>query len=339
MCGIIAVLLGDKEECCNQLLFDGLTVLQHRGQDAAGIVTARENGQLCLRKSTGLVSDVFKQHHMNDLVGNMGIAHNRYPTAGNSSSAEAQPFYTNTPYGLCLAHNGNLTNGDALKQQLFDSLRHVNTTSDSELLLNILADELMTTAKPKAPITPEDVFSAVRNVHARCRGGYAAVALVSNGGIIAFRDPHGIRPLVFGTKAAKVAGGKADYVVTSESVVVDALDFEVVRDVQPGEAIYIDASGNVHNQMCHDSPTMSPCIFEHVYMARPDSVIDGVSVYAARLKMGEKLAAKLKRVLGDDLSSYSVVMPIPDTARPCALEAARALNLPYREGFIKNRYF
>ena len=229
MCGIIAVLLGNKEENCNQLLFDGLTVLQHRGQDAAGIVTSDDTGQLCLRKSTGLVSDVFKQHHMNDLQGYMGIAHNRYPTAGNSSSAEAQPFFTNTPYGLCLAHNGNLTNGDVLKQQLHDSLRHVNTTSDSELLLNVLADELMKTAKPKAEMKPEvravpqlhpplttprtaaantpapglqDVFLAARNVMARVSGGYAAVALVANGGIVAFRDPFGIRPLIFGTKAS-----------------------------------------------------------------------------------------------------------------------------------------
>ena len=297
-----AVLLGrdaegeaPSEELCNQLLYDGLCVLQHRGQDAAGIVTG-DGTKFCLRKANGLSSDVFKDHHMRELHGHMGIAHCRYPTAGNSSSAEAQPFYTNTPYGLCLAHNGNLTNCDEIRQHMVDSLRHTNTTSDSELLLNVLANELMATAAPKEAMSPEDVFGAVRRLHKQVRGGYAAVAMVSAGGIIAFRDPYGIRPLVFGTRTS---GGVTDYLVASESVAIDTAGFELVRDVAPGEAIYIDTAGRLFTEQCHDAPTLSPCIFEHVYMARPDSVIDGVSVYASRLRMGEKLAIKIRRVIGD----------------------------------------
>jgi len=333
------VLLGRDEsgatvsaEACNQILYDGLCVLQHRGQDAAGMVTG-DGSMFHLRKANGLSADVFKQHHMQELKGHMGIAHCRYPTAGNSSSAEAQPFYTNTPYGLCLAHNGNLTNCDEIRQHLVDELRHTNTTSDSELLLNVLASELMETATPKEPLSPEDVFGAVRRLHSRCSGGYATVAMVSTGGIIAFRDPYGIRPLVFGTRTS---GSVTDYVVASESVAIDCAGFELVRDIAPGEAVYIDTQGRLFTEMCHDSPTLSPCIFEHVYMARPDSVIDGVSVYASRLRMGEKLAIKIRRTLGE--MPIDVVMPVPDTSRPCALEAARCLGLPYREGFIKNRY-
>jgi amidophosphoribosyltransferase len=325
-----------------------------------------------LRKANGLSSDVFKDHHMRELQGHMGIAHCRYPTAGNSSSAEAQPFYTNTPYGLCLAHNGNLTNCAEVSQHMQDSLRHCNTTSDSELLLNVLANELMETAVAKEAMSPEDVFGAVRRVHKLVRGGYAGVAMVSTGGIIAFRDPYGIRPLVFGTRRS---GGVTDYLIASESVAIDTAGFELVRDVEPGEAIYIDAQGRLFTEQCHDSPTLSPCIFEHVYLARPDSVIDGVSVYASRLRMGEKLAIKIRKVIGDmpiDVRQscrrcrctvlpctqtkmhasnnlfivvracagchLQVVMPVPDTSRPCALEAARCLGLPYREGFIKNRY-
>ncbi len=249
-----------------------------------------------LRKANGLSSDVFKEHHMLEMQGHMGIAHCRYPTAGNSSSAEAQPFYTNTPYGLCLAHNGNLTNCAEVRQHMVDNLRHCNTTSDSELLLNVLANELMETAVAKEAMSPEDVFGAVRRVHKHVRGGYATVAMVSTGGIIAFRDPHGIRPLVFGTRTS---GGVTDYLIASESVAIDTAGFELVRDVEPGEAIYIDAQGRLFTEQCHDSPTMSPCIFEHVYLARPDSVIDGVSVYASRLRMGENLAIKIRRVVGD----------------------------------------
>jgi|EP01049_Picozoa_sp_SAG25_P006369 amidophosphoribosyltransferase len=367
MCGIIAVLLARDEEAgaipqdnCNQLIYDGLTVLQHRGQgvhargsgrfgstsvilqpfrvvarlaDAAGIVTTDERGRFHLRKANGMVSDVFKNHHMQELVGNMGIGHCRYPTAGNSSSAEAQPFYTNTPHGLCLAHNGNLTNCDEARQYLTERMRHMNTSSDSELLLNVLALELAESLTPKTPIKPEDIFGAITRLHTRVKGGYAVVAAISTGGLVAFRDPHGIRPLAFGTRAS---GTSSDYVVASESVAIDTLGFELVRDVKPGEGVYIDCTGRLHAMPCHASPTLSPCIFEHVYMARPDSVIDGVSVYASRLLMGEKLANKIKRVLAG--RPMDVVMPVPDTSRPCALEAARILGLPYREGFIKNRY-
>ena len=368
MCGIVAALLAEEGESTtagppqnvNQLLYDGLTVLQHRGQgeqafgrlcalladiyrlitsrcyvDAAGMVTTDGHGRFHLRKANGLVSDVFRNHHMEELTGNMGIAHCRYPTAGNSSSAEAQPFYTNTPHGICLAHNGNLTNCAEVRSYLTEQKRHMNTTSDSELLLNVLALELAATSSPKGPTTPEDIFDAIGRLHLRVRGGYAVVAVISTGGIVAFRDPHGIRPLAFGTRTSRLAKA-LDYVVASESVAIDTLGFDLVRDVAPGEGIYIDSAGQLHEKQCHTKPSMSPCIFEHVYMARPDSVIDGVSVYSSRLKMGEKLAQKIQRVCTG--MPIDVVMPVPDTSRPCALECARLLGVPYREGFIKNRY-
>lgn len=331
MCGIIAVLLANVDEHVNQLLYDGLTVLQHRGQDAAGIMTCHK-GRLYLRKENGLVRDVFQQKHMINLVGSMGIGHTRYPTAGSSSSSEAQPFYTNSPYGVALAHNGNLTNKHELINDLLHlNFRHVNTDSDSELLLNILADELL--KQQNHPLKIEQIFDAVTGLFKRCRGGYAAVAMINGHGILAFRDPHGIRPIVVGKRETEMGTG---YAIASESVALDALDFKFLRDVAPGEAIFINMAGEMTNRQCIASPTLSPCIFEHVYFARPDSTIDGVSVYQARLNMGVKLAQKVQRqypVLDAD-----VVIPIPDTSRTSALQMAMALGLPYREGFVKNRY-
>ncbi|GLD99968.1 hypothetical protein PINS_up008696 [Pythium insidiosum] len=331
MCGIIALVLANKYEHCNQFLYDGLTVLQHRGQDAAGIMTC-ENKRLFLRKDNGLVRDVFKQNHMINLRGPMGIGHCRYPTAGSSTSSEAQPFYTNSPYGVALAHNGNLTNSHELIDQLSNTnFRHVNTDSDSELLLNILADELL--QRVNQQLDEESIFAAVTGLMKRCRGGYTAVALINGFGILAFRDPHGIRPLVYGSR--KNHHG-VDYAVASESVAIDTLEFELQRDLAPGEAIIIKQGGDFSSKVCYENPTLSPCIFEHVYFARPDSFIDGVSVYQARRNMGNKLAEKILRERPDH--DIDVVIPIPDTSRTSALEASRRLGVPYREGFVKNRY-
>ncbi len=328
MCGIIGIV---GKSAINQSLYDGLTVLQHRGQDAAGIVTC-DDDRLYLRKNNGLVRDVFLTRHMLNLRGNMGIGHVRYPTAGCESSAEAQPFYVNSPYGIALAHNGNLINAEALKNDLFrEDLRHINTDSDSEVLLNVFAHELHNLRK--LTIDKEDVFAAVRGVHKRCRGGYAAVAMITNVGIIAFRDPYGIRPVVFG-KRDTAAG--MEYVVASESVALDLLGFKLVRDIAPGEAIFISVDGQLHTCQCADNPIHAPCIFEFVYMARPDSIIDGISVYKARLKMGQTLAKKiLKRCPKHDID---VVIPIPDTSRTAAVQLAYILRRKYREGFVKNRY-
>lgn len=328
MCGIIGIVA--KEEV-NQALYDGLTVLQHRGQDAAGIVTW-DNGRLYLRKDKGLVKDVFHTHHMLMLKGNMGIGHVRYPTAGYSSSAEAQPFYVNSPYGITFAHNGNLTNSEELKQALFRAdRRHINTNSDSEVLLNVLAHELQQLNKMR--IIPADLFAAVSQVHRRCCGAYAVVAMIAGYGILAFRDPCGIRPLVFGKRKGAV---KAEYIVASESVAIDTLGYEVVRDVAPGEAIFIDMKGRLYTRQCADNPIYSPCIFEYVYLARPDSLIDDVSVHKSRMRMGVKLAQKILRERPDH--DIDVVIPIPDTSRSAALQLAYALGVVYREGFIKNRY-
>jgi amidophosphoribosyltransferase len=328
MCGIAGIV---SSEQVNQELYEALTVLQHRGQDAAGIVTC-EGDRMNLRKDSGLVRDVFHTRHMVNLRGRMGIAHVRYPTAGCTSSAEAQPFYVNSPYGICLAHNGNLTNAAALKKELFvEDQRHINTDSDSEVLLNIFAHELQELGKLR--IGPEDVFQAVAAVHRRCRGGYAVVAMVTGFGIIAFRDPHGIRPLVFGER--KTPNG-TDYMVASESVALDVLGFELLRDVQPGEAIIIEKKGALHTRQCAENPVYSPCIFEYVYFARPDSIIDDISVYKARLRMGDKLAEKILRLRPDH--GIDVVIPIPDTSRTSALQLANRLGVKYSEGFIKNRY-
>ncbi|MCI0400117.1 MAG: amidophosphoribosyltransferase [Gammaproteobacteria bacterium] len=328
MCGIIGIVAKTN---VNQVLYDGLTVLQHRGQDAAGIATY-DDGRLYLRKNNGLVRDVFQTRHMMNLKGKLGIGHVRYPTAGCSSSAEAQPFYVNSPYGITLAHNGNLTNAEQLKHDLFrEDLRHINTESDSEVLLNVFAHELQRLGK--LHISAEDVFSAVAQVHRRCKGGYAAVAMIAGVGILGFRDPHGIRPIVFGERKSK---GATEFIIASESVAIAALGFKLVRDIEPGEVIFIDAGGKLHTRQCAENPFYSPCIFEHVYLARPDSIIDGISVYKARLRMGRKLAAKIMRLWPDH--DIDVVIPIPDTSRTAALPLAYALGLKYREGFIKNRY-
>jgi amidophosphoribosyltransferase len=328
MCGIIGMVAHSP---VNQAIYDGLTVLQHRGQDAAGIITC-EGGHLHLRKNNGLVRDVFHTRHMMRMLGNMGIGHVRYPTAGCESSAEAQPFYVNSPYGISLAHNGNLTNSNKLKQELFqEDLRQINTDSDSEVLLNVFAHELQQHAKLTMEV--EDVFNAVAGVHRRCRGAYAAVSMITGYGVVAFRDPFGIRPLVYGKRESPE--GTA-YMMASESVALDVLGYELIRDVAPGEAVFIALDGQIHTRQCADNPSVTPCIFEYVYLARPDSIIDNVSVYKARLRMGDKLADKLRRLRPDH--DIDVVIPIPDTSRTSALQMANNLGLKYREGFIKNRY-
>jgi len=330
MCGILGVV---AKSPVNQLLYDGLQVLQHRGQDAAGIVTA-EGSKFQMHKGGGLVRDVFRTRDMRHLVGNIGIAHCRYPTAGSASSfAEAQPLYVNSPFGIVLGHNGNLTNSEQLKRDLFrQDLRHVNTNSDSEVLLNVLAHELQEAASGYQ-LDPPTIFQAVSGVHRRCRGAYAVVAMIAGYGLLAFRDPFGIRPLVVGV-AKKDKG--AEYLVASESVALDTLGFGRVRDVAPGEAIFIDYDGNFYSRQCAANPQHNPCIFEFVYLARPDSVIDGISVYETRMHMGASLAEKIKRENRDLV--VDVVIPIPDSSRPSAMELAENLGLPYREGFIKNRY-
>ena len=330
MCGIIGI-VGKKP--VNQAIYDGLTVLQHRGQDAAGMVTCNES-KLYLRKDNGLVRDVFHTRHMLNLKGNMGIGHVRYPTAGCSSSAEAQPFYVNTPYGITLAHNGNLTNAETLKDDLMrDNLRHLNTNSDSEVLLNILAYELNVIGVPRNVLDVKNIFEAVKRLHQRCKGGYAAVAMITGVGILGFRDPNGIRPVAFGER--KTDAG-TEFIIASESVAINALDFKLIRDIAPGEAVFITLNGDIHTLQCAKKSNYSPCIFEHVYLARPDSIIDGISVYKARLRMGEKLAKKILRLYPKH--DIDVVIPIPDTSRTAALPLATKLNVKYREGFVKNRY-
>lgn len=328
MCGLVGVVTSDDVGVC---LYDTLTVLQHRGQDAAGIMTC-DNRKLNLRKDNGLVKDVFSTRHMRRLTGQMGIGHVRYPTAGGSSPALAQPFYVNSPYGISLAHNGNLTNSAELSRELFkEDLRHMNTDSDSEVLLNVFAHELRLQGK----IVPgaDDVFAAVAAVNKRCRGGYVAVAMITGYGIVGFRDPNGIRPLVFGSR---ITDSGKEYMMASESVALDSQGFTVERDVAPGEAIYIDINNKLHSKVCSEPHVHAPCIFEHVYFARPDSFMDGISVYKARLRMGEKLGDKLLKLRPDH--DIDVVIPIPDTSRTSALELANRLGLKYREGFVKNRY-
>ena len=328
MCGIVGII---GQTPVGQLIYDGLTVLQHRGQDAAGIVTINDN-TFRLRKDNGLVKDVFHTRHMLRLQGNVGIGHVRYPTAGSSSSSEAQPFYTGAPYGISLAHNGNLTNTAELQQWLFKTARrHVNTTSDSEVLMNILGYELQQTQALE--LQPSDIFAAVANVHKHCRGGYAAVSLIIGHGMLAFRDPNGIRPLVFGKRETETG---VEYMIASESVALDACDFEFVRDVAPGEAIFFGEDGSLHSQQCAENPKFSPCIFEFVYFARPDSTIDKISVYASRVEMGNKLAEKISREWADE--EIDVIIPIPETSCDIALQIANHLDIPYRQGFVKNRY-
>jgi len=330
MCGILGVMAKNP---VNQLLYDGLLVLQHRGQDAAGIVTA-EGPTFHMHKGGGMVRDVFRTRDMRTLAGHAGLAHTRYPTAGSAwSAAESQPFYVNSPFGIVLGHNGNLTNTAQLQSELFrQDLRHVNTNSDSEVLLNVLAHELQGAATTYK-LDPATIFAAVSGVYRRCRGAYAVVAMIAGYGLLAFRDPHGIRPLVFGR--AETEQGP-EYLVASESVALDTLGFQLMRDVGPGEAIFIDMDGNFYSRQCAAGASLNPCMFEFVYLARPDSVIDGISVYQTRLRMGESLADKIKRSYGH--LDIDVVIPIPDSSRPAAMQLSQHLNLPYREGFIKNRY-
>jgi amidophosphoribosyltransferase len=328
MCGVVGIVARSP---VNQAIYDALTVLQHRGQDAAGIVTWGEHG-LQVRKSNGLVRDVFQQKHMLRLTGNVGMGHVRYPTAGGSHSSEAQPFYVNSPYGICLAHNGNLTNFDELAEHLtVKDRRHLNTGSDSEILLNVFAHELQ--IRCSDTLTPEQVFDAVEAVHRRCTGGYAVVAMIIGFGIVAFRDPNGIRPLIMGKR---VTDQGEEYMVASESVALDTLQFDVLRDLHPGETVYIENDGHLH---CRDysGPTQyAPCIFEFVYFARPDTIMDNLSVYKARLRMGEQLAGQILREWPEH--DIDVVIPIPDTSRTAAVQVAQHLGVKYREGFIKNRY-
>lgn len=329
MCGIAAIV---SNQNVNQDLYDALTVLQHRGQDAAGIVTC-EGSRLHLRKDNGLARDVFSNSQMLKLKGNMGIAHVRYPTAGCTSSAEAQPFYVNSPFGLTLAHNGNLTNTEELKIQVFeDDQRHINTDSDSEVLLNVFAHELQQAGR--LTLTVDDVFQAVSAVHKRCRGAYAVVIMIAGFGVLGFRDPHGIRPIVYGER--KTEEGTTDYMLASESVALDVLDFQLIRDIAPGEAVFIEANGTLHTKQCAEQIDHCPCIFEYVYFARPDSIIDNISVYKARMRMGKKLADKIRREWPDH--DIDVVIPIPDTSRTAASQMAHELGVKFREGFMKNRY-
>jgi amidophosphoribosyltransferase len=317
----------------NQAIYDALTVLQHRGQDAAGMVTS-DGAKLHLRKANGLVRDVFRQEHMHRLVGNIGIGHVRYPTAGSSSSAEAQPMYVNSPYGITLAHNGNLTNADQLKADLFAAdLRHINTNSDSEVLLNVFAHELQ--VQRALDPSPAEIFKAVAGVHRRCRGAYAAVAMIIGCGVLGFRDPFGIRPLVYGRRQTEQG---TDYMLASESVALDLQGFELVGSVQPGEAVFISNDGQIHRQVCAENTRLVPCIFEHVYLARPDSIMDDISVYKSRLRMGEYLAAQVLRRYSQDEHDIDVVIPIPDTGRTAAIPLAHQLDVKFREGFVKNRY-
>ena len=330
MCGILGIVARSP---VNQLLYDGLLLLQHRGQDAAGIVTSANNS-FHMQKGTGMVRDVFRTRNMRSLPGNIGIAHCRYPTAGSASnSAEAQPFYVNSPFGIVLGHNGNLINSDKLKEEMFrQDLRHINTNSDSEVLLNVLAHELEKSSV-KLRLDPQTIFAAVANVHRRVRGAYAVIAMIAGHGVLAFRDPYGIRPALIGYNET---GQGIEYMVSSESVAVEALGFRVLRDIAPGEAVFIDEDGRFHSQQCAEVTALNPCIFEYVYLARPDSLIDGASVYETRLHMGEKLAEKIRRQYQH--LQIDVVIPIPDSSRPSALQLAAGLGVPYREGFVKNRY-
>ncbi|KQY81171.1 MULTISPECIES: amidophosphoribosyltransferase [Roseateles] len=327
MCGIVGALAASP---VNQLLYDALLLLQHRGQDAAGIVTMQ--GQKCfMHKARGMVRDVFRTRNMRALPGTIGLGQVRYPTAGNAySEEEAQPFYVNAPFGIVLVHNGNLTNALALKDELFDiDRRHINTESDTEVLINVLAHELELAARD-LPLTPKEIFSAVRAVQKRIKGSYAVIALIAGQGLLAFRDPFGIRPLCFGRSAS------GEFMVASESVALEGTGHQLERDVAPGEALFIDMTGKLHTEQCNEQPTLNPCMFEFVYLARPDSVMDGISVYQARLNMGETLAQRVISTMPP--SDIDVVIPIPESSRPSAMQLAHRIGKPYREGFVKNRY-
>ena len=330
MCGIVGVI---SKGAVNQLIYDALLLLQHRGQDAAGIVTMQ--GTKCfMHKARGMVRDVFRTRNMRGLPGTVGLGQVRYPTAGNAySEEEAQPFYVNAPFGIVLVHNGNLTNALALKQELVDvDRRHINTTSDTEVLINVVAHELALSTRDR-PLTPDLVFDAVRAVHKRIKGSYAVVALIAGHGLLAFRDPFGIRPLCIGEG---VGPEGREVMVASESVAIEGTGHKVIRDVAPGEAVFIDLDGVVHARQCADKPSLNPCMFEFVYLARPDSIMDGISGYQARLNMGETLAQRLISTVPPN--EIDVVIPIPESSRPSAMQLAQRIGKPYREGFVKNRY-
>jgi amidophosphoribosyltransferase len=330
MCGIVGVI---SKSPVNQLIYDALLLLQHRGQDAAGIVTA-VGTKFYMHKARGMVRDVFRTRNMRALPGSIGLGQVRYPTAGNAyNEEEAQPFYVNAPFGLVLVHNGNITNAHALKKELFAiDRRHLNTDSDTEVLINILAHELELAARDQ-PLTPVEVFKAVSAVHRRVKGSYAVVVLIAGYGLLAFRDPYGIRPLCIGS----LTGAEGtEWMVASESVALEGTGHQLLRDVAPGEAIFIDMEGRLQSQQCAAEPSLNPCVFEFVYLARPDSVIDGVSVYHARLNMGETLAQRVISTMPP--SEIDVVIPIPESSRPSAMQLAHKLGKPYREGFVKNRY-
>lgn len=332
MCGIVALYASGP---VNQRLYDALLLLQHRGQDAAGICTVEENRTFHMHKGMGLVRDVFRTRNMRDLLGNCGIGQVRYPTQGNASSnKESQPFYVNAPYGIVLAHNGNLTNAKELAKELYElDRRHINTTSDSEVLLNVFANELQNTTQGNH-LTEDALFGAVASMHKRLKGSYAVVACIAGHGMIAFRDPHGIRPLCIGSNIAE--DGTTEYMFASESVVLEGSEFTLLGDVAPGEAVWVDELGKIHKRQCAEKAELNPCIFEYVYLARPDSVLDGIPVYDARLRLGENLGKEIKKQI--PLEDIDVVMPIPDSSRPAAAQLAKSLGLEYREGFIKNRY-
>jgi len=330
MCGIVGAISATP---VNQLLYDALLLLQHRGQDAAGIVTMQ--GTKCfMHKARGMVRDVFRTRNMRALPGNIGLGQARYPTAGNAySEEEAQPFYVNAPFGIVLVHNGNLTNAHALKAELFDiDRRHINTESDTEVLINVLAHEIELAARD-LPLTPDAIFQAVSAVHRRVKGSYAVIALIAGYGLLAFRDPYGIRPLCIGELRTEEG---TEYMVASESVAIEGTGRHVLRDVAPGEALFIDADSRLHTRQCAQKPSHYPCMFEYVYLARPDSVLDGISVYQARLYLGETLAQRVISTMPP--SEIDVVIPIPESSRPSAMQLAQKLGRPYREGFVKNRY-
>ncbi len=330
MCGVVGTI---SHQPVNQLLYDALLLLQHRGQDAAGIATMHGNS-FAMHKANGLVRDVFRTRNMRSLVGNAGIGQVRYPTAGSASSEEeAQPFYVSAPFGIILAHNGNLTNAPILRSEMaYRDRRHINTNSDTEVLLNVLADELQKETN-SAALDDDSIFKAVVGLNKRVKGSYAVVALIAGFGLLAFRDPFGIRPLCIGQIDTPQG---PEWMLASESVALEGLGFTVVRDVQPGEAIYIDMDGNFHSRQCASNASLNPCIFEYVYLARPDSTIDGVTVYNVRMRMGDYLAEKIRAEA--DVSKIDVVMPIPDSSRPAAMQVAKRLGISYREGFFKNRY-
>lgn len=341
MCGIVGM-VGNGP--VNQDIYDALLLLQHRGQDATGIATAEPNGIMHLAKASGMVREAFRTRDMRNLLGNVGLGHVRYATKGTASSEEEmQPFYVNAPYGIILVHNGNLTNTRELSAEMAQrDRRHLNSSSDTELLLNVLAGELQTTTST-VDLDPERIFDAVTATHKRIEGAYAVIAIIAGYGLLAFRDPFGIRPLILGRRRASAPSTGAaaqdkrdEWVVASESLVLENADYEVVREIEPGEAVFITDEGELHTRQCAENPQLTPCAFEYVYLARPDSIMNGVSVYESRLRMGERLADTIAKHV--PLDEIDVVMPIPDSSRPSAMEVARKLGKEYREGFYKNRY-